>query len=287
MIVREDVAALLRAGVPQIHICRRLHCAPLTVQQTREAIGMPAPLRGSKPKHASLEDAFRAHITATGDGHAQWVGSRAGSTPIVQHRRRFRSAYRVAFLLHHGREAEGITAPACGTPGCVAGAHLEDAVMRTARREAERVAKPAGPQPNGSRTQIAEMLGQGMSDRAIGRLLGTSPKRVARIRAELELPKSARALPPFADAWTAYAKPEEDGHTRWVGPFRSGTPVFNHGGAKYTARQAGFLLTHGRQPVGRVLPGCGMPWCVAGAHAVDTQMRRADHLFTAIFERAA
>ncbi|MGJ3559006.1 hypothetical protein ACR6C2_08505 [Streptomyces sp. INA 01156] len=45
------------------------------------------------------------------------------------------TAYRLAFRLHHGREPEGRMVGTCRIKRCVAGAHLEDNVLRAAKTD--------------------------------------------------------------------------------------------------------------------------------------------------------
>jgi hypothetical protein len=136
MLIRDDIAELLHAGVPQIYIARQLRVRPQTVQLTREALGLPAPHRyGSSPRYQSVEAAYWAHAACAGGGHLDWTGWRNSSgVPVVRHRGFQGSAYRVAFRIHHGRVPEGQVRNACGMPGCVAGGHLADRVMREAAR---------------------------------------------------------------------------------------------------------------------------------------------------------
>jgi hypothetical protein len=136
------------------------------------------------------------------------------------------------------------------------------------------------------RADIIRLLAEGHSDREIGRRLHTNPKRVGRIRTELELPQYEPTTIPLEQKWTTHTQPTPGGHLRWTGPLRAGTPNLVHGGRNYSARRIAFRLGHGREPAGRVLPGCGQSWCIAPDHAEDTAMRRADALYTAIFGAA-
>lgn len=137
------------------------------------------------------------------------------------------------------------------------------------------------------RADILALIAEGHSDRYIGRTLHTNPKRVGQIRRELDLPQYEPTRLTLEQQWAVRIRPLANGHTQWRGALRAGTPNLVHDGHNHSARRVGFVIAHGRQPVGRVLPGCGMSWCVAGAHATDAQIRRADHLYTAIFERSA
>lgn len=103
-------------------------CKTLDKQERRNP-SLPRRER-TRPRPASLEDVFAAHVEDTGDGHARWNGPVAHQTPAVRFEGRMQSAYRVAFRLHHGREPVGQASPACGVPGCVAGGHVDDRPMR-------------------------------------------------------------------------------------------------------------------------------------------------------------
>lgn len=142
MKVRADIAELLRAGVPQIQIARRLHCAPLTVQRTREALGMPSPGCGRRDTYTSLEDAYRSNSEAIEGGHARWTGhTDTNGHPRLNFRQQRISVRQVAFRLHHGREPKGRLSVGCDMAHCVAGAHLEDQQIRDANRRADVVFK--------------------------------------------------------------------------------------------------------------------------------------------------
>lgn len=135
MKIRDDIAALLRAGHSQGHIVRELHVGILTVQRTREALGLPPHPAGGSSGHATPDDAFRARTAPAAFGHVLWTGHVCRGTPMVVHRKAARSAYRVAFRLHHGREPVGRVTPGCDMPLCVAGAHVEDRPIREQTRK--------------------------------------------------------------------------------------------------------------------------------------------------------
>jgi hypothetical protein len=139
-------------------------------------------------------------------------------------------------------------------------------------------------QPNGSRADIIALIQEGHSNREIGRRLHTDTERVAKIRAELDLPNyRPSAGPTLRQKWTARTRTVPGGHMRWTGSLRGGMPNLMWEQRNHSARRIAFELGHGRQPVGRVLPGCGQAWCVAPEHATDAPMRRADAAFHAIF----
>ncbi|WP_327415471.1 hypothetical protein [Streptomyces sp. NBC_01233] len=101
---------------------------------------LPRPVRQSPC--LSWEDAFLARTVAVEDGHVEWTGPlNEHGTPLLRVGTAGETAYRYAFRVHHGREAEGQARPRCGYPRCVAGGHLEDRVIRDARVKAEQRAQ--------------------------------------------------------------------------------------------------------------------------------------------------
>jgi hypothetical protein len=138
------------------------------------------------------------------------------------------------------------------------------------------------------RADIVQLLRAGYGNVHISLELGCSRPRVARIRAEEDLPPVARKTGrSLEEKWTANARPTTGGHMRWAGFRRDGTPALTHQQRKHSARRIGFQIGHGRKPIGRVLPGCGRAWCIAPEHATDEPMRRANALRTGLFGRAA
>lgn len=112
-------------------------CKTLDKQVQRD----PSLPRRSRPRPASLEEAFQQHIEQVADGHVRWTGSTCHSTPVVWFNGSTYSAYKVAFRVHHGREPEGTVTSACTMPHCVAGTHVEDRPMRLRKRQDELLAK--------------------------------------------------------------------------------------------------------------------------------------------------
>ncbi|MFF8716204.1 hypothetical protein ACF07T_32935 [Streptomyces sp. NPDC015184] len=142
------------------------------------------------------------------------------------------------------------------------------------------------------RSDIAEMLRAGHSDREIARALHTDGKAVAVARAALELPRhrpGKKAASSPQDLWRQRTRPIDGGHLEWTG-YRTndGTPFFRWLKRGYTAGRMAFVMQHGRAPVGRVQPGCGYPGCVAPAHVEDQPMRdRLKKQMAGIFGGAA
>lgn len=141
--VRRNIEAMLRKGIPQMHIARQLGVAPATVQRTREALGLPARRSGPPDRYGSLEEAFRANTKPLDGGHLRWTGypDSGRGTPYVCFRQQRVTAARVSFELHHGRPPVGPVLPGCRVGGCLAGEHLEDRPLRDKKRQQERQAK--------------------------------------------------------------------------------------------------------------------------------------------------
>jgi hypothetical protein len=138
------------------------------------------------------------------------------------------------------------------------------------------------------RADIIALLGEGHSDREIGRRLHTNPKRVQRIRAEFQLPRIKRpATVTVEQKWRTLTTSATGDHLAWTGHLRGATPMFMHHGHNYSARRVAFRIATGCEPVGRVKAGCGWPPCVAPEHATDEPMRRADALYGRIFGSTA
>ncbi|MBX9392225.1 hypothetical protein K4749_01090 [Streptomyces sp. TRM72054] len=139
------------------------------------------------------------------------------------------------------------------------------------------------PGPQGvPRADIVALLREGHSDRYIGRTLHTATRRVGRIRAELDIPRTFRpAVLTVEEKWRTFTTPVDGGHLAWTGHLREGTtPMFMLRGHNYSARRVAFRIANGREPEGRVLPGCDFRGCVEPNCMEDALMRAQ---FTAIF----
>lgn len=141
------------------------------------------------------------------------------------------------------------------------------------------------------RPDVAELLRAGLGNKAIARQLHMDTRPIAAARALLGVPavKPGRR-PPTApvDLFWQRVRRLDGGHMEWTG-YRTtdGTPVVKYGRRVLSARRIAFRAWHGRDPVGYVLPGCGLDECMAPEHATDRQIRaanrRADNAFDAIF----
>ncbi|MFF5668870.1 hypothetical protein ACFY8S_01820 [Streptomyces hygroscopicus] len=115
-----------------------LGCGWRRVDEVRKRVGLPVYMRGRRAAYSSWEEAFAEQSEPVEGGHRRWTGPRERSgTPVVRHRTSIQTAYRVAFRLHHGREPQGNVTRSCEIPGCVAGEHQRDRVMREAQKAGE------------------------------------------------------------------------------------------------------------------------------------------------------
>ena len=129
-----------------------------------------------------------------------------------------------------------------------------------------------------TRADIIKLIHVGLSNGAIARQTGVTPKTVRDTRQKLGLPPSTHGYPPgltLEQTWQARTQPTDDGHLRWTGSHNSsGVPGFQYHGRWHSARAVAFRLRTGRDPVGYCKAGCGQPWCVAPEHVDDEQNRQ-------------
>lgn len=135
--------------------------------------------------------------------------------------------------------------------------------------------------PAATSAQIAELLGQGLSNKAVAEYLHADPRRIAAVRAGLGLPRARpgrRAAVSLADAFWARAERVDGGHLRWTGCYGGSprsTPYLRYGGRQLTAYRVAYRIRTGRDPVGYAKPGCEYPGCVEPDH-VDDRVTRAN-----------
>ncbi|MFJ7070148.1 hypothetical protein [Streptomyces sp. NPDC101115] len=127
MKTRQDIAALLNAGLSISEIVRTHRINAKRVRAVRDALGIPPHPPGAK--RASIDQTFQRRTIPTDDGHLLWPSSdcriRAVESASI-------SAARYAFQQKYGRPPVGNVLPGCGTPRCVHPDHVEDQPMRRA-----------------------------------------------------------------------------------------------------------------------------------------------------------
>ncbi|MYX33453.1 MULTISPECIES: hypothetical protein [unclassified Streptomyces] len=129
----EIAAALTGPDVSCASVARLLRCRKDRVSRIRREMGLAPYQRGRRRTADSWEEAYQARTVAVDGGHMHWTGSTGvRGTPVVGLGGRYRTAYRIGFEIHHGREPEGpvLHLPSCDYPRCVAGAHLADTWLR-------------------------------------------------------------------------------------------------------------------------------------------------------------
>ena len=136
MKIRADVAELLRAGLSDDAVAKRLHCCRKTVAATRAALRLPKTPPGSQQR--SLADLIAARTEPVEGGHLRWIGTvKASGTAVLNYQGQGpRSAHRLVFINRYGREPVGKVRTGCDYPGCVHPDHVEDQPMRERNRKA-------------------------------------------------------------------------------------------------------------------------------------------------------
>ncbi|MCP3817803.1 helix-turn-helix domain-containing protein [Streptomyces sp. A3M-1-3] len=128
------------------------------------------------------------------------------------------------------------------------------------------------------RADIAERLRQGLTVHQVAAECHASHHTVTKARNALRLPPCKQGRRPAAgtieDAFHARTEPVDGGHLKWTGHVdRSGTPIVSHRRVYQTANRVAFRIRHGREPIGKALPSCDYPGCVAPDHIDDQPMR--------------
>lgn len=141
------------------------------------------------------------------------------------------------------------------------------------------------------RTDVVDMLRDGLTDSQIARHAHVCRRTVAAARDALGLPKARpgnKSAPTIAHALAARSRSVNDGHREWTGMFSNGVPVLRIHGIRTTAYRAAWIDLHGRQPIGPVKPGCDRPGCVAPDHMDDRPARERNRaIFNALFGGSA
>ncbi|MFI2078620.1 LuxR C-terminal-related transcriptional regulator [Streptomyces triculaminicus] len=123
------------------------------------------------------------------------------------------------------------------------------------------------------RPEIAELLAQGLSNRAIADVLHVCADTVAAHRKALGLPNcrpGRKAALSLEELFWGRAEPVEGGHLRWTGHVNNtGTPVLRYEKKIHSAYRVAFTLHSRRQPEGIVTSDCGFEGCVEPRHMED------------------
>ncbi|GAA4823854.1 hypothetical protein [Streptomyces ziwulingensis] len=138
-----------------------------------------------------------------------------------------------------------------------------------------------------TQTAIELLLRAGYSDKAIERQLNVSRRRARDLRQQLGLPNrkpGPTAAATVEDLFWRRAQPTRDGHLMWPGYDPQHGAGIRHNGRRQSAYRVAFRIRYGREPVGRVEPGCGQAGCVHPRHVEDRPMRQQ---YRAIFGEVA
>jgi hypothetical protein len=124
---REEIVALLRQGLSDKQIGKRLRTNPKRAAQLRAELNLPA----TAVVALTFAERWAANTEPVGGGHLRWTGRfRDGDTPAVTDGGRTVHVRRAAFERLHGRPPVGLVLPGCGRGDCVRPEHLEDRPMR-------------------------------------------------------------------------------------------------------------------------------------------------------------
>jgi uncharacterized protein YerC len=128
----QRVTELLRQGATYKAISAEVGISQPTILRIRLASGTPLTRRDPRPGR-TIAETMALYAEAHGDGHVRWTGPYAGRTPKLYANGRCYNARHVAFRSHHGRNPVGYVLTDCPETGCMAGPHLTDLPMRSAR----------------------------------------------------------------------------------------------------------------------------------------------------------
>lgn len=125
------------------------------------------------------------------------------------------------------------------------------------------------------RLDVAGLLKQGLSDRAVMRELRCGAGAVRQARAALGITRKPRegaglkTAPSVEDSFRDRTQATADGHLVWTGYVENGQPRVRHGGQggrRYSAYKIAYRIRTGSDPLKRVAPTCGRAGCVAPDH---------------------
>lgn len=134
-----EADALLRSGaMSDAAISEKTGIPNSSIHRRRADLGLATVQQRATPRSV-----FEAHARPVAGGHVEWRGSGTGPRPQVTVNRRSYSVSHLAFLLGHGREAEGHVKATCGHRGCIAWEHLADRIIRNSRVSASTKYEPA------------------------------------------------------------------------------------------------------------------------------------------------
>ncbi|MEU6491115.1 hypothetical protein ABZ890_12060 [Streptomyces sp. NPDC046984] len=137
------------------------------------------------------------------------------------------------------------------------------------------------------------MLRAGATYAEVTRETGTTAPTLVRLRKLLQIPLPRHRAEggkgwTITEAFAYHTQPYGDGHLRWTGHVSTrGQRVLCAGSERRSPLRVSFHLHHRRDPIGKLLPSCEEPDCIAGRHLTDNRIReanaRADTAFDVIF----
>lgn len=129
-----QAVAILRDGASYQEVRSKLRLSPNQISHLRKTHKIPVPARDPQAgQRRTVDEAFALYARLTADGHVVWTGPRSGRSPDLLAVGGRHNARHVAFRKHHGRDPQGRVWRTCDEPGCIAGAHHTDQIIRHTR----------------------------------------------------------------------------------------------------------------------------------------------------------
>lgn len=130
-VLEQRAADMIREGARSRQVYDELHISFNVIARLRRELGIPAPRSDvNAERRLTIDQALARHSRPLDEGHLAWAGSWAGRMPELLASGQRLNARRITFEKHHGRPPVGYTVTSCRRSGCIAGAHLTDAVIR-------------------------------------------------------------------------------------------------------------------------------------------------------------
>jgi uncharacterized protein YerC len=129
--IEEQAAKMLLEGATLAQIRAAIGISAPTITRIRRERGIPKPVRPPRQPARTVAVTLALYGEAYGDGHLRWTGPHAGRMPTLSAEGRHFNARHVTFRQHHGRNPVGYVLTDCSEPGCMAGGHLTDFLIRS------------------------------------------------------------------------------------------------------------------------------------------------------------
>ncbi|MFI5880846.1 hypothetical protein [Streptomyces sp. NPDC051554] len=138
-VLEDQAVAILRDGASYDEVRSKFRLSPNRIAQLRKRHRIPVPSYDKQAgQRRTVDEAFALYAQDTAGEHVLWTGPRSGRSADLLAAGRRHNARHVAFRKHHGRDPQGRVWRTCDEPGCIAGAHHTDHLIRNTRRQGAR-----------------------------------------------------------------------------------------------------------------------------------------------------